>query len=189
MTRTIASGILSKLDDELVYPFYAVELQFDGNPVYAWTGVGTITIDGNEYIGVANMLQISDVEETQDIAARGMTLTLSGIPSDLLSLALTEPYQGRICKVYLGFMTSWENPDASPDTMEIFSGYMDQMTIDEGAETSMISVSVESRLIDLERPRNRRYTAENQKIRYSGDRAFDFVESLQDQRLAWGGDA
>ena len=61
------------------------------------------------------------------------------------------------------------------------------MTIDEGAETSTITTSVESRLVDLERPRSRRYTAENQKQRFSGDKAFDFVESLQNLRLQWGG--
>lgn len=187
MARTIAASILSKLSDKTVYPFYAVDLNFDAAPVYAWTGAGSITISGNEYTGVGNLLQISDVEETQEIAAKGMTLSLSGIPSDLLALSLTEPYQGRLCKVYLGFMTSWENPDASPDVMEIFSGYMDQMTIEEGADTSKIAVSVESRLIDLERPRNRRYTAENQRIRFPNDKAFDFVESLQDQQLEWGG--
>ena len=116
-----------------------------------------------------------------------MTLTLSGIPSALLSLALNTPYQGRECKLYLGFMTSWANPDTSPDIVEIFCGYMDQMTINEGAESSTITTSVESRLIDLERPRTRRYTSENQKQRHSGDKAFDFVESLQTIRLQWGG--
>ena len=71
--------------------------------------------------------------------------------------------------------------------MLVFTGYMDTMLIDEGPETSTIVTSVESRLIDLERPRNRRYTTENQKQRHSGDLAFDFVESLQNQRLQWGG--
>lgn len=187
MSRTIAAGIISKLSNDTVYPFYAVDMNFDFTSIHAWTGLGDITIGSNTYTGTGQLLQISDVQETQDISARGMTLSLSGIPSGLLSLALTEPYQGRICKVYLGFMTSWENPDTSPDTMEIFSGYMDQMNIEEGPETSTIKMTVESRLIDLERPRNRRYTRENQQIRHSGDRAFDFVESLQNQRLSWGG--
>lgn len=187
MARTIAASILSKLSDEVVYPFYAVDLNFDTNPVYAWTGIGTITIAGNDYIGVSNLLSVSDIQETAEIAARGATLTLSGIPSDLLSLALTEPYQGRICRLRMGFMTSWESPDSNPDTMEIFSGYMDQMIIEEGPETSTIALTIEGRLIDLERVRVRRYTKESQKIRHSGDRAFDFVESLQDQQLAWGG--
>ena len=187
MTRTVASSIITKLSDDKIYPFYAVRLAFDGSPQYLWTGLGTITINSNSYTGLSTMLNISSVQESQDIAARGMTLTLSGIPSDLLSLALTEPYQGRLCYVYLGFMTSWENPDTNPDVMEVFSGYMDQLVIEEGAETSDIRVSVESRLIDLERPRTRRYTSQNQGIRFANDKAFDFVESLQNQRLAWGG--
>ncbi|MFS9668763.1 hypothetical protein Q6291_28520, partial [Klebsiella pneumoniae] len=122
MGRTIAASIVSKLDDAEVYPFYAIDLMFDTTPVYAWTGLGEITLNSNTYTGVGNMLQISDVQESQDISAKGMTLNLSGIPSDLLSYALNTPYQGRECKVYLGFMTSWENPDASPDIVEIFSG-------------------------------------------------------------------
>lgn len=187
MSRTIAASIITKLSQDTVYPFYAVDMNFDSTPIYAWTGLGEISLHGNTYTGTGQLLQISEVQETQDIAAKGMTLALSGIPSGLLSLALTEPYQGRTCKVYLGFMTSWESPDSSPDTMEIFSGYMDQMNIDEGPETSTIKMTVESRLIDLERPRNRRYTRENQQIRHSGDRAFDFVESMQSQRLTWGG--
>jgi len=188
MTRTIISSILSKLDDAEVYPFYAIDLLFDTTPVYAWTGHGDITLNGTQtYTGVGELLQISDVQESQDISAKGLTLKLSGIPSDLLSYALNTAYQGRLCNVYLGFMESWESPSTSRNTMLIFTGYMDQMTIDEGPETSTITTSVESRLIDLERPRTRRYTTENQKQRHSGDLAFDFVESLQNLRLQWGG--
>ena len=36
------------------------------------------------------------------MAARGATLTLSGVPSDVISLALTEKYQGRQAKLYFG---------------------------------------------------------------------------------------
>tara|TARA_R100000700_G_C3125871_1_gene113002 strand:- start:227 stop:793 length:567 start_codon:yes stop_codon:yes gene_type:complete len=186
VTRTVISTILSKFDDAEVSPFYAIELLFDVNPVFAWTGYGDITLDGTQtYTGVGELLQISEVQETQDIAAKGLTLKLSGIPSDLLSLALSTPYQGRLCNVKLGFL-DWSNV-TNQNTMLIFTGYMDQMTIDEGPETSTITTSVESRLIDLERPRTRRYTAENQKQRNSGDLAFDFVESLQNLRLQWGG--
>lgn len=197
MGRTIASSIISKLSNSEVYPFYAVDLNFDSSPVYIWTGVGDITLNSNTYTGTGELLQISDVQETQDISAKGMTLSLSGIPSNLLALAINTAYQGRTCKLYLGFMTSWANPDAAPDTMEVFSGYMDQMVIDEGAETSTISTTVESRLIDLEKPRNWRYTHQSQQSRLeyfpnagpfgTRDIAFRFVENLQGQRLKWGG--
>ena len=154
------------------------------------------------------MIQISSVDETLDISAKGATLTLSGLPSDLLSLAIAEPYQGRKCKIYFGIKDNasqflqQENDDyiltetgayidtntVSPVNVmaEIFSGYIDQMNIDEGAESSAISVYVESRLIDLQRPRERRYTSENQKSRFPNDRGFEFVEDLQAKKFQWG---
>ena len=63
---------------------------------------------------------------------------------------------------------------------------MDQMQITEGADASQISLSVESRLIDLERVRVRRYTSEDQKSRFPSDLAFQFVNDLQDKEIFWG---
>ena len=188
MARTNIGNILSNLTDSEVSPFYAVELFFDTETVRVWTGYGDRLVSSggnNTYIGIGDVLSISDVEEGQDISAKGLTLTLTGIPSNLLTHALNTPYQGRLCNVHMGFI-DWSAP-IDKVGMLIFSGYMDQMTIDEGPETSTITTTVESKLIDLERPRTRRYTSENQKQRFSGDKAFDFVESLQNLRLQWGG--
>ena len=196
MARTNISSILSKLGDAEVSPFYAVELFFDTETVRVWTGYGDITVSsGNSetYSGVGELISISDVQESQDISAKGVNLTLSGIPSNLLVHALSTPYQGRLCNIHFGFI-DWSNP-ANQNAMLVFTGFMDTMVIDEGAETSNITTSIESRLIDLERPRTRRYTSESQKKRNTsalptnttGDLAFDFVESLQNQRLQWGG--
>ena len=63
---------------------------------------------------------------------------------------------------------------------EIFSGYMDQMNIEESAETSTISVTVENRLVDLERARVARYTSGYHKSIYPDDPGLDFVDSLTD---------
>ena len=71
-------------------------------------------------------------------------------------------------------------------TTTLFIGYMDQMNIVDGAETANITIMVESKLIDLERPRTHRYTSESQKSRFAGDLAFDFVSDLQDKPLSWG---
>jgi hypothetical protein len=60
------------------------------------------------------------------------------------------------------------------------------MDIEEGAETSVIQLSVENRLLDLERARVRRYTSNDQQSRLPGDRGFDFVETIQDRDLFWG---
>jgi hypothetical protein len=180
VSRDIATAIANALDDEVIEPFFAVDLLFDSGALRFWTGFGDKIINGFTYVGAGTFLSISSIEETAEIAAAGATLTLSGIPSELLSLALSEPYQNRICRIYFGIVGS-EN-----DMAEIFTGTMDRMDIDEGAETSVIQLAVENRLLDLERERIRRYTNNDQQSRFPGDRGLEFVESIQDRDLFWG---
>ena len=207
MSRSLTDGILSVLSAAEIQPFFAVELFFDTTTLRMWTGLGDLVIEGTVYTGTGQLLQLSEISETAEIAATGANLTLSGIHSELLSLALSEPYQGRLCKIYFGaidanrvYLTDEDgNYILAEDTsridistgdpdgiVEVFSGYMDQMNIDEGPETSTIAMSVESKLIDLERSRIRRYTDQSQKARYPNDRGFEFVEDLQDKQFNWG---
>jgi len=207
MSRTLSDGIVSVLTAEAIQPFFAVQMFFDTQTLNFWTGLGELTVGGVTYTGTGQLMQISELSETAEISAKGATITLSGIPSNLISLALTEPYQGRLCKIYFGaidanrvYLTDEDgnyllNEDSSKidisigdpnDIVEVFTGYMDQMNIEEGAETSTIGLAVESKLIDLERPRVFRYTDANQKSRFTNDKGFEFVEDLQDKRFNWG---
>lgn len=207
MSRDLPTSLATELLAAEITPFFAVELFFQTSTLRFWSGLGEQTIQGDVYVGSGNMLAISTIDETSEVAAKGATLTLSGIPSELISLALQEPYQGRKCKIYFGALDARgellllengslllnENGAAlsiATDTenvmAEIFTGYIDQMNIDEGAETSTIAVGVESRLIDLQRPRVRRYTHESQKSRFPNDLGFQFVNDLQDKKFAWG---
>lgn len=72
------------------------------------------------------------------------------------------------------------------DPYLLFSGRMDLMNIDDGGETCIISISAESRLIDLDRTRERRYTSEDQKIDFPNDKGLEFVADLQDKEIVWG---
>jgi len=203
-TRDISTAIQTNLEDDVVYPFFAVELLFDDSPLRLWTGLGTLVFDGNSWAGTGNLLDVSSVEETSEIAVRGATLTLSGVPTEVISLALSEPYQGRVANVYFGMFSkgSLQKEDGAYILLEsggrielelqetgltqIFSGYMDEMNIDEGPETSTVELKVENKLIDLERARVRRFTSGYQKSVYPGDKGLDFVESLQDKEVVWG---
>jgi hypothetical protein len=63
---------------------------------------------------------------------------------------------------------------------------MDQMNIQENPDTATIELTVENKLIDLERPRIARYTSAYQKSVYPGDKGMDFIEDLQDKEIVWG---
>ena len=102
MSRDLTTTTLAAIDDDVVYPFFAVELSFDSEVLRMWTGQGTFNDGVNDWVGAGNLLAISDIEETAEMSVKGATLTLSGVPSEILSLALSEPYQGRVCNIYFG---------------------------------------------------------------------------------------
>lgn len=206
MAKTINPEIVENFEAGVAYPFFAINLEFDSGDLRLWTGLGTLNYNGEVYTGTGELLDISPIEETSDISARGATLTLSGIPSSLVSTALQETYQGRIGTIYLGTFTPTRDSILKEDSdfillesggkiyieendknlVEIFSGYIDQMNINEGPETSTIQTTLENRLIDLERPKAIRYTTAYQKSIYPGDLGLNFVESLQDKPIFWG---
>jgi hypothetical protein len=181
-TRDLTSALSAALDDDVVSVFFAVDLDFDGdNASRIWTGYGTITIDGKDYTGLGDLLSVSSVEETSDTKATGATILVTGIPNTSnLALALTEPYQGRAGRIYLGVLGD------TAEYTEIFSGFMDQMNITEAPDGATIEITLENKLVDLERQRVARYSSAYQKNKYSGDKGFDFVESLQSKEIVWG---
>jgi len=206
MSRDLSAEVIQGINEDEVRPFFAVELNFDGEDILRmWTGQGTLVLqDGTEWVGLGTLLNISTIEETTEMSVKGASITLTGIPSEVLSLALSQPYQGRVCNIYFGVFsigfTLQENSafilleDGSKIALQetqtgfnnIFSGYMDQMNIAESADTSTIEVLVENKLIDLERARVARFTSGYQKSIYPNDLGLDFVEDLQDRNISWG---
>ena len=78
------------------------------------------------------------------------------------------------------------NKSVIADVYTLFKGKMDIMKIDEGAESATIVLNLENRLIALDRPKERRYTHEDQQLSFRGDLAFEFVPDLQDKEIIWG---
>lgn len=180
MSRDITTPVSNALDDAVIYPFFAVDLDFDTSPLYVWSGYGDLTIGAKTYVGVGSLLSISAIQETTEIEAKNASLALSGIPSAFLSLALSEPYQGRECRIYFGVTSS------PSDYVEVFSGELDQMTISEESETCTVQVTAENIMVKLERPVVRRFTHEDQKTRFPSDLGFQYVAALQGLDLVWG---
>ncbi len=206
MTRDLNADILAVIESDTISPFIAVQMNFDSYTLRLWSGYGRKDINGEEFTGVGQLLGVSAIDETAELYASGATVSLSGVPLDMLSLALNQPYQGRRAYIYLGVIVTspswilsqgeWRDGGLWMDTeywtetgiqaSQIFSGYLDQMTIDEQADTATIAVTIESKLIDLERVRTYNYTSATQKAIYPDDLGFDFVESLQGRTYNWG---
>jgi hypothetical protein len=60
------------------------------------------------------------------------------------------------------------------------------MTIQDTGETSVLTITAESRLIDMNRARERRFTDADQQQLYPGDLGLQYVAGLQDKEFPWG---
>jgi hypothetical protein len=183
MTRALTSGVQTAVAADVVRPVTLVKMAFDSGTVHYSGADRAITYSGDSYIGIGNFAGFSVVEEGVDLQTYSVTISISGVPTSLLSISLSEDYQNRFVTLYQGFLN--DSYALIADPVEIFKGRVNQMNIEAG-ETATISLSVESRLVDWERPRIRRYNNADQQVAFSGDKGFEFVPQMVEKELIWG---
>jgi len=189
MTRTIATANKNETTGEVFRPVLFLYLDLDGGDVIVNSSDQDIAwdYDGDSsdetFTGVGQFGSVSVINESADLKASGIQCMLSGIPTTHISNALSESYSGRTAKLYIGFLNSSRVLVADP--MVIFAGRIDAMDIQIG-KTASVSVSIESKLVDWERSRIRRYTNEDQRNLYSTDEFCEFVVQTVEKELVWG---
>ena len=180
----VDTAITSRLGQDHQELFFAVKAEFDSDDILVWTGFDDLTINSETYTGAGTLLSISDMEDTLDMKATGLSVALSGMDPDVLDAALTENYQNRDISVFMGFLMAGSNEVAG--VLKVFAGRMVSLEIEDTIDGATVNVSCENRLIDLERPSNLRYTSESQQFIDSSDTGLNRVQQLQDKQLAWG---
>lgn len=183
-SRDLNSDIANRLSNDNHNIAYAVDLEFDSGELNLWTGVGDFTSGSKTYTGAGELLTISNIEETNELASTNLTISISGLNSDIVSYATTEDYQNRPITLKLFFFHAGTTEEIK--SMILFKGRMDTLTVNDGDAFSVV-ISAENKLIDLTRPKNLYYTPETQEFLHSGDKGLEFVPKIQEQRLNWGG--
>lgn len=184
MARDLSAGFESEIVEKDLRPVLLVKAEFDSGDVILNTSERDITYDGDTYLGSGVLLNISPVQETQKLQANGVQFTLNGIPSSLVSIALSEEFQFRPITMFFGVRDS--SYDLISDPYKLFSGKMDVMEINDDGENSAITIQAENDMIDFKVSRERFYTDEDQKTEYPADVGLEFIASLQDKEVTWG---
>ncbi len=184
MSRDLTPAVADALAEQDLRPAILFEGAFPSGMVRIWTGVGSVEWDDKVWTGVGVLLGLGALEETSDVVAAGTTVSLSGVPLDLISLAIEEAQQGSPGRIWLALLT--EDRQIIADPVQAFSGRLDVPEIAEDGSSCTITISYESRLIDLNVPRNWRYTHESQQVLFPGDLGFAHVTAIQDREITWG---
>jgi hypothetical protein len=184
MARDLTSAMQAEFLKVKLRVVIFVEGVFTSGTLRVWSGMGTVPWNGQNWIGTGNLGGISAISEGTEPHADGIELSLSGIPSDLITKALGECRPNAPVKVWFGCLNEAEAVIADP--YQSFGGRMDVPSVEEGGETSTIKLRVENRLADLGKARERRYTHEDQQIDFPGDLGCEYIAGLQDWNGIWG---
>ena len=188
MARNITSAFNTAITNKVVRPIMAVELDFSDGVLKMWNGYGNLTMtaggSSKTFTGQGDLLGITGIEESSTLSMSGITLTLAGVKSSLISTALSANYTNKNGAVYLGLFDTSQNVVA--DVYTLFKGKMDVLNIQEGQDTALITLKLESRLVTFEKASNRMYTLEDQQVDFPNDVGFEFIPDLQDKEIIWG---
>lgn len=182
--RDITPAVAAECAQPQVRLAFFCQLQFKNSTEYLWSGYGTIAWNGQNWLGMGHLGSIGVITEDTTLAAQGFTLGLAGVDTNMLAEARDEVQQGLPARLWLAFFD--ENGSIISNPILCMAGLIDQVTLDIGADKSTISLAIENPLVDLQRPCERRFTDQDQRMVYPNDSGFAYVAQLMDWNSAWG---
>lgn len=183
MSRIVSATNATEADKPSITIVVMADLDFSSGMLRVHDGSGNLSFGGNTYLGAGQLAGLDVIDENIDIVARGIKLSLSGVDTSIVVPAMTEVYQNRDVTLYLGFVSSSTGALlATPET--IWEGRMNQMTINIDKGSAVVELTCEHRL--RREPRVARYTDEDQRQIFPGDRFFDLTYAIPGFISKWG---
>jgi hypothetical protein len=192
MPRNLSPSVLAALASPQKSMALFLEIVFENETVYLWSGLGTFTNAGpawdpaatfpygTTFTGLGWMGRIESVPQNSELTAENMTLMLSGIPGELLGDVINNVRLGGSAQLWLGFFSGGS---VLADPLQLWLGELDVPTVSDGGDTCTISITVENSLLALNLASNRRFTTLDQQLDFPGDSGFDYVSAMQDLYL------
>jgi len=186
----LSATIQQMLNGGLVRAGHLVELQFETassiSPVYLWNGFRTITVDGNDYVGLRKLVSIDGLEEEGDnLQASEVRIAVSGVGAALLDAAIAEnraSYIGKLLFTRLQFFNpdDWQLlDDPIARNASIIDGIeIDWSANDDGSQNRTLTVTAQNIFYGRSVPPAGNYSNRDQQFRSPGDRGFEYVGNV-----------
>lgn len=146
------------------------------------SGVGDITIDGDVYFGLGQMGEVGNVEEQNTTSPTQLSLTLTGLDTSMMAIALNERCVGRPVRAYI---VVFGDNMTSLSYNEIFSGSITTTALVAGAQGA-IQFTVSNIFEQWSKGKPYRYTDDSHRKLQNGDRLFRYVAQMSERSIFWG---
>jgi hypothetical protein len=187
MPRGLSTPLDDAINEQVVRPFFALRLETP-DPLYAWSGTGTLTFDdadgtSRDWIGVGEFGQIDSIGESSDGSATGVRATLLKVPAEFRDDIADQAVRGALFELYVGALN--ETYQQIEGVALLWKGRLDSYKITDGGTTLSVEVAGESRAIDQRRPAIKRFTDEYQQRKFPGDLFFQYVPQMTEVSILW----
>ncbi len=179
--RTLSAAAIAALNSPSVPLVLLLELGF--SPMVR-ANSSTVDIEhfGETFLRTGNLGAVDEVRDsTGEIA--GLKFTLSGVPTENISLSLSQSARGKSCRLWLAILDP--ETHAVLDAPLIFAGELDQMPITMQGSSCTIGVTAIHQGTLFKRPRTLQQTESAQQRLYPGDTSRRFLISQANHKDVW----
>lgn len=160
----------------------AAEFLFDSGTTRVHTGVGEITINGFVYFGLGTLGEVGAVEENNSTSATKLSVTLSGLETQMLGIVLNEECVGRKVNTYI---VVFDDHFKTLAVNLLFRGKISSSALRAGS-ASAINYTISNVFEEWDKGRPWRYTDESVRKLNAGDRIMRYVSQMAERSIFWG---
>lgn len=182
--RELSQDMAAAIIEDVVRPFFLFEGIFASSTLRLWDGNLDLLWDSVTWLGNGWFKGFSDVKEDNESNSKGLDILLSGVPSTLVSLILSEQNHACRGKLYLGLFD--DTYTIIDDPYLLFEGSLSSPKINDSSDSCEVTLSYEDDLVILQNNKESRYNHESQQRFFPGDLGFEFVASIQNWSGFWG---
>lgn len=206
--RDVDSDTLAALQSRILVPrdfiWLTAKDRSTGDPETAgfWNDVGSITasvVDGETggavsrvFKGSGNLIAMDDLPLTSDISIRNFTATLSQVSADVAQMVRGYDLKGAPTQIHRGLLDPVTRLLVAP-ALPRFVGYVDSLVIntppaalDGTPQFGSIVLTLASHTRELTRFNTDKRSDASQQLRQSGDRFFQYADTMGKRPIFWG---
>lgn len=181
--RQLTARVKAALRTKPVRPAVLAYIDHPDGALYYWNGTGTLTYNGNDYLGVGLIGGVRGVQSTSELRISQTELFVSGVPESRID-DLSGQLRNREATIDVVLLD--ERGDVIPDPIRMATITLDNDAVQvDGNGMVTFAVSGQQGLWQLERALAVSWTKEEQEQTYSGDTGFDMIPDLADRQVTW----
>lgn len=185
MTRFASSTNQAEAEKSAQSFGFLADFKFDGGDQHYTTRAHPVTWNGNTYLPLGYLVNVSLAREDIERRPNAIRLALSGIPAAFIALAQdSEEYFGKEVWIYAAWFDESDQLVATPEGPLV--GTMSHTDIKLGRENA-IGMNCENELAKWGDAKELPYTDQTQKRFWPTDDGFDQGPFQRDKIITWGG--